>query len=100
DMVELEEPELPFVLELDVDTPMMGFMHKLGEVDPDRIEVGMAVEAVWKPEEEREGSILDIRYFRPRDAALRKGAKRKPAAKRTSKRSGSRKRSGAKRRAG
>ncbi|HEX6207041.1 MAG TPA: Zn-ribbon domain-containing OB-fold protein, partial [Actinomycetota bacterium] len=28
DMVELEEPELPFVLELDVDTPMMGFMHK------------------------------------------------------------------------
>ncbi|HUG88720.1 MAG TPA: Zn-ribbon domain-containing OB-fold protein [Actinomycetota bacterium] len=102
DMVELEEPELPFVLELDIETPMMGFMHKLGEVDPQRIEVGMEVEAVWKPEGERRGSILDIRHFRPRDAALRKGA-RKPASARKktgAKRSGSRKKTSAKRKAG
>jgi uncharacterized OB-fold protein len=26
----------------------------------------MAVEAVWKPEVDRTGSILDIVYFRPR----------------------------------
>jgi uncharacterized OB-fold protein len=26
----------------------------------------MAVEAVWRPEAERTGSILDISYFRPR----------------------------------
>jgi len=100
DMVELEEPELPFVLELDIDTPMMGFMHKLGQVDPARIEVGMEVEAVWRPEPEREGSILDILYFRPRDAALRKGARQTAKKKAGTKPSGSRKRSGAKRKAG
>ena len=29
----------------------------------------MAVEAVWRPLEERTGSILDIAYFRPRGDA-------------------------------
>jgi uncharacterized OB-fold protein len=28
----------------------------------------MKVKAVWKPAEEREGSILDVRYFRPFDS--------------------------------
>jgi uncharacterized OB-fold protein len=28
----------------------------------------MPVEAVWRPAEERDGSILDIAYFRPREA--------------------------------
>jgi uncharacterized OB-fold protein len=46
-------------------------MHLLGEVAPDDVSIGMAVEAVWMPEEERRGSILDIRYFRPREAKLR-----------------------------
>jgi len=84
DMVKLDEPELPFVLTLDGIGNMAGFMHKLGEVAPDDIRVGMQVEAVWKPEAERTGSILDIEHFRPRDAKLRKakaGAERKPAAK-------------------
>ena len=80
DMVPLKEPEIPFVLDIDGPTPGMGFMHKLGEVRPDDVHIGMEVEAVWKPEDEREGSILDIRYFRPRAAAERKGAKR-PAGK-------------------
>jgi hypothetical protein len=40
-------------------------MHLLGEVDPDAVEIGMKVEAVWKPEEERTGSITDIKYFKP-----------------------------------
>ena len=43
-----------------------GFLHKLDEVAPDDVTIGMAVEAVWKPVEERTGSILDIAYFRPR----------------------------------
>ena len=43
-----------------------GFLHKLGEVAPDDVAIGMAVEAVWRPLEERTGSILDIAYFRPR----------------------------------
>jgi uncharacterized OB-fold protein len=85
DMVPLKDPEIPFVLEIDGATPGMGFMHKLGEVKPDDVRIGMEVEAVWKPEGEREGSILDIKYFRPRDASLRKGARKSaPARKKTS----------------
>ena len=36
-----------------------------GEVSVDDLRVGMKVEAVWRPEAERTGSILDIAYFRP-----------------------------------
>jgi hypothetical protein len=55
-------------------------MHKLGEVDPDAVHVGLEVEAVWKPKAQREGSILDIEYFRPRDSKLR-GKPSKPTRK-------------------
>jgi uncharacterized OB-fold protein len=64
DMQPLDEPELPAVIAIDGSDG--GFLHKLGEVAPDEVFIGMAVEAVWRPEEEREGSILDIAYFRPR----------------------------------
>ncbi len=40
-----------------------GLCHILGEVEFDKIIVGMRVEAVFK--EKREGNILDIKYFRP-----------------------------------
>ena len=63
DMQPLEEPELPAVVAIDGSSG--GFLHKLGEVAPEDVRIGMAVEAVWKPEDEREGSILDIAYFRP-----------------------------------
>jgi acetyl-CoA C-acetyltransferase len=43
----------------------MGLVHRLGEVDPADIEIGMRVKAVWKPEEEREGAVTDLLYFRP-----------------------------------
>jgi hypothetical protein len=76
DMVPLKEPEIPAVIEIDGASAGMGFMHKLGEVRPEDVRIGLEIEAVWKPEEEREGSILDIRYFRPRDPSARKGAKR------------------------
>ena len=39
------------------------FPHLLGEVEQDDIEVGMRVGAVWA--ENREGSLRDIKYFRP-----------------------------------
>ncbi len=42
-----------------------GFVHWLGEVDFKNIYIGMPVEAVLKPKKEREGSILDIKYFKP-----------------------------------
>jgi acetyl-CoA C-acetyltransferase len=64
DMRALDEPELPAVIRLD-GTSDGGFLHKLGEVAPDDVRIGMAVEAVWRPLEERVGSILDIAYFRP-----------------------------------
>lgn len=42
-----------------------GLIHRVGEVSIDDIEIGMDLEAVIKPKDEREGSILDIKYFRP-----------------------------------
>ena len=41
-----------------------GFVHMLGEVDLDKIRVGMRVKAVFR-EDERKGNILDINYFKP-----------------------------------
>jgi uncharacterized protein len=76
DMEPLDEPELPAVIEIDGASPGIGIMHKLGEVAPDDVAVGLEVEAVWVPEAERTGSILDIRYFRPRAARLRTGPRR------------------------
>lgn len=42
-----------------------GLIHKLSAVDPEQLCIGMQVEAVIKPDNERTGSILDIEYFRP-----------------------------------
>lgn len=82
DMESLEVPELPAVIEIDGASPGIGIMHKLGEVDPDAVHVGLEVEAVWKPKARREGSILDIEYFRPRDPDLR-GTSSEPTRKRS-----------------
>ena len=65
DVKRIEEPELPAVIEIDGASPLHGIMHKLGEVDPQDIHIGMRVKAVWKPPEEREGAITDILYFKP-----------------------------------
>jgi len=40
-------------------------IHRLGEIEPPELQIGMPMEAVFKKPEEREGSILDILYFRP-----------------------------------
>ncbi|MBC8496697.1 MAG: Zn-ribbon domain-containing OB-fold protein [Anaerolineales bacterium] len=42
-----------------------GLVHRLGDVEPEEVEIGMEVEVVFKPKAEREGSILDIVHFRP-----------------------------------
>jgi uncharacterized OB-fold protein len=89
DLEPLDEPELPAVIEIDGASPGIGIMHRLGEVDPSDVAVGMEVEAVWLPNEERTGSILDIRYFRPREAGLRSGPKR-PRGRKQSGRTGKR----------
>src|SRR5205085_11339307 len=70
DMQPLVLPELPAVIELGPDQPAggagprPGILHRLGGVDPDDVSIGMRVRAVWKLPREREGSILDIRYWR------------------------------------
>lgn len=61
DMRPLTVPELPAVIALRGG----GIMHKLGDVVLDDVHIGMPVEAVWKPAEERQGSILDIAYWKP-----------------------------------
>lgn len=60
-----DEPQIPAVIELDGASPGMGILHMLDEVEPGDVEIGMKVEAVWKPAAEREGAITDILYFRP-----------------------------------
>ena len=42
-----------------------GLIHRLGEIEPEAVTIGLPVEAVFKPAAERKGSILDIAYFRP-----------------------------------
>jgi hypothetical protein len=42
-----------------------GLVHYLGDVDPNDVDIGMEVEAVFKDPAERTGGIMDIAYFRP-----------------------------------
>jgi len=65
DVKRIQEPEIPAVIEIDGAAPLHGIMHMLGEVDPDKVHIGMRVKAVWKAPEEREGSVTDILYFKP-----------------------------------
>jgi uncharacterized OB-fold protein len=65
DASRIKEPLLVAVINIDGATEGMGFLHLLGETSEKDLKVGMKVAAVWKPEAERTGSILDIRYFRP-----------------------------------
>jgi uncharacterized OB-fold protein len=43
-----------------------GLVHRLGGIKPEDVEIEMEVEAVFKEKEDREGSILDIVYFKPK----------------------------------
>ncbi len=69
DRGKLEEPKVIAVIEIDGASPGMGFLHILRGVNPEDVKnmkvFGMKVKAVWKPAEEREGSITDIMYFEP-----------------------------------
>jgi acetyl-CoA C-acetyltransferase len=64
DMRALNEPQLPAVIRID-GASEGGFLHLLGEVDPDDVAIGMRVEGVWRPPDERSGTIRDIAHFRP-----------------------------------
>jgi uncharacterized OB-fold protein len=60
--VQPKEPPVVYgIVQLDgADT---GLVHLLGEVKPDQLQIGMKMQAVFA--EERVGSILDIKYFKP-----------------------------------
>jgi uncharacterized OB-fold protein len=42
-----------------------GIIHRLGEIEPEQVEIGLLVQAVFLPKSKRAGSILDIKYFKP-----------------------------------
>jgi uncharacterized OB-fold protein len=81
DATRRESPLMPAVIELDGASEGMGILHMLGNVDPQEVEIGMPVRAVWRPEGEREGSITDILYFEPVPKPKKAAGKKKPGKK-------------------
>ena len=59
----LKEPTIYAMIKIDGTNG--GLIHKLGNVDPEKVKIGQKVEAVFKPKQKREGSINDIEYFKP-----------------------------------
>ena len=58
--------ELPYVAaSVALDGADISIFALIQECPPDQVRMGMRVEAVWKPEGERQGDHEDIRYFRP-----------------------------------
>ncbi len=62
-----EIPEIVGMIKMKDTTTVL--IHRLGNVKEEELEIGMRVEAVFKPEKERKGDINDILYFQP----IRKG---------------------------
>lgn len=55
----LEEPEMVAFIKLGDG----GLVHRISGIDPEDMEIGMSVKAVFKPKDERVGSINDILHF-------------------------------------
>jgi uncharacterized OB-fold protein len=70
----IKEPILVGVISIDGASPLHGFMHYFGGMKPEDLHIGMKVQAVWKPEKDREGSINDIIHFKP---LKKKGGRKK-----------------------
>jgi uncharacterized OB-fold protein len=49
---------------IQLDGAPVAFEHLLKETDPEKITVGMRVEAVFKPKEQRTGDLRDILHFK------------------------------------
>jgi len=58
-----EKPSILAVIQ--IDGTQGSLVHWLGEIDFEKVSIGMPVEAVFKAKKDREGSILDIKYFKP-----------------------------------
>jgi uncharacterized OB-fold protein len=58
--------QLPYVAaSIAVDGADLSIFSAVQECKPEEVRMGMRVEAVWKPDGEREGSFDDLLYFRP-----------------------------------
>jgi len=58
--------EIPYVAaSVALDGADLSIFALIQEVRPDEVRMGMRVEAVWKPDGERQGDHEDILYFRP-----------------------------------
>lgn len=58
--------EIPYVAaSVALDTAAISIFALIQEVKPEDVRMGMRVEAVWKPDGERQGDHEDILYFRP-----------------------------------
>jgi uncharacterized OB-fold protein len=58
--------EIPYVAaSVALDGADISMYALIQECRPDEVHMGMRVEAVWKPDGEREGKHEDIQYFRP-----------------------------------
>ena len=60
----IKEPRISGLIGID-GSGGVAILHLIGEVDPKQVKIGMKVKAVWKPEENREGAITDIKYWKP-----------------------------------
>jgi uncharacterized OB-fold protein len=65
DVRRLKQPEIPAVIEIDGASPGMGILHVVKKITPKKVQIGMAVRAVWKPKPKRIGSVTDIAYWEP-----------------------------------
>ena len=60
-----EMRKVPYtVATIQLDGAPAAFEHYLEETDPEKLSVGMRVETVFKPREQRRGDIRDILHFR------------------------------------
>lgn len=57
------------VANLVADGADIAFIHLLSECENEDVHIGMRVKAVWKPEEEWDYAMDNIRYWKPLDAA-------------------------------
>jgi len=58
--------KLPYVAAaVALDGVSLSMFSAVQECEPSAVRMGMRVEAVWKPDGEREGSFEDLLYFRP-----------------------------------
>ena len=62
DASRLPEPVILALIDLDGGGALF---HYLSEIDPNEVQIGMKVKAVFKHKSERTGSILDLKYFKP-----------------------------------